>query len=155
MYCINTLGFHLAVGDVDGLLAYNCGGGCRVIKGPVFEVDGAELTPDFASFTLVSEEMLTDKITEYRFYGVYASRPELTLSLVLRVANGSPVVKFKYILRGNGACRLTKSKGERLDYCSVQMRSNETLTEVRFSEFNEMLHSFCLNEVPVRESTFA
>ena len=99
MYCINTLGFHLAVGDVDGLFVYNCGCGCRVIKGPVFEVDGTDLTPDFASFTLVSQEMLTDKITEYRFNGVYASRQELKLSLVLRVAKGSPVVKFKYILR--------------------------------------------------------
>ena len=34
------------------------------------------------------------------------------------------------------------------------MRGNETLTEVRFSEFNEMLHSFCLNEVPVKNSSF-
>ena len=34
------------------------------------------------------------------------------------------------------------------------MRSEEQLTEVRFSEFNPMLHSFCLNEVPVREIAF-
>lgn len=155
MFSINTPKFLLTVGNTDCLLDYNCGGSCRLIKGPVFEVEREEVTPDFSSFALVSEEKLTDTITQYRFDGVYTARPELTLSLILRVANGSPVVKFKYILRGNGTSRLTKSKGERLDYCSVQMHSNEILTEVRFSEFNEMSHSFCLNEVPVRESAFA
>ena len=155
MYSINTPAYELTVGSDEALLAYSRGGGRRVIKGPVFEVDGEYLAPDFASFDLVSEERLTDTITQYRFDGAYAARPELTLSLILRVAQGSPVVKFKYLLRGNGTCRLTKSEGERLEYCSIQMQEKETLTEVRFSEFNEMLHSFCLNEVPVRESAFA
>ena len=155
MYSINTPDYELTVGSDEALLAYSRGGGRRVIKGPVFEVDGEYLAPDFASFDLVSEERLTDTITQYRFDGAYAARPELTLSLILRVAQGSPVVKFKYLLRGNGTCRLTKSEGERLEYCSIQMQEKETLTEVRVSEFNEMLHSFCLNEVPVRESAFA
>ena len=155
MHSINTHAFNLTVGGPDGLLVYNCGGSRRAIEGPVFEVDGVDLNPDFSSFTLVSEEMLTDNITQYRFDGVYAAKPELTLSLILRVANGSPIVKFKYILRGNRTSRLTKTKGERLEYGSIQMQENETLVEVRFSEFNAMLHSFCLNEVPVRESAFA
>ena len=154
MFCINTSDFHLTVGNDDCLLAYNSREGRRVIKGPVFEVDGAALAPEFVSFTLVSQEKLTEAITEYQFDGVYAAKPQLTLSTIIRVVDGSPIVKFKYILRGNGTCRLTKTNGERLDYCSLQMDSSETLTEVRFSEFNDMLHSFCLNEVPVRESAF-
>ena len=155
MYSINTPDYELTVGSDEALFAYNRGNACRVIKGPVFEVDGADLLPELVSLDMVSEESLTDTITQYRFDGTYAARPELTLSLVLRVAQGSPVVKFKYLLRGNGTCRLTKSEGERLEYCSLQMLEKETLTEVRFSEFNEMLHSFCLNEVPVKESAFA
>ena len=155
MYSINTPDYELTVGSDEALLAYNRGNDCRVIKGPVFEVEGADLLPELVSLDMVSEETLTDAITQYRFDGTYAARPELTLSLVLRVAQGSPVVKFKYILRGNGTSRLTKSEGERLEYYSIQMQEKETLTEVRFSEFNEMLHSFCLNEVPVRESAFA
>lgn len=154
MYSINTPDYELTVGSDDALLAYNRGNACRVIKGPVFEVDGADLLQELVSLDMVSEETLTDAITQYRFDGTYTARPELTLSLILRVAQGSPVVKFKYLLRGNGTCRLTKSEGERLEYCSIQMQEKETLTEVRFSEFNEMLHSFCLNEVPVRESAF-
>jgi len=155
MFCISTPDFSLTVGTADGLFAYNSRGGCRMIAGPVFEVDGEDLYPEFESLDFVSEEKLTDTITQYRFDAVYAARLELTLSLVLRVAKGSPVVKFKYILRGDGTRRLTKSQGERLEYCSVQMQETETLTEVRFSEFNEMIHSFCLNEVPVKESAFA
>lgn len=154
MHCIDTARYNLVVGDTDGLLAYKQGERFRVIKGPIFEVDGSDLCPEFASFSLVSCEILNEKITEYRYDCMYASNPDLTLTLILRVADGSPVVKFKYILRGNGTRRLTKVRGERLDYCCVQMRSNETLTEVRFSEFNEMLHSFCLNEVPVKNSSF-
>lgn len=154
MHCIDMARYNLVVGDTDGLLAYKQGERFRVINGPIFEVDGSDLCPEFASFSLVSCETLNKKITEYKFDCVYASKPDLTLSLILRVADGSPVVKFKYILRGNGTRRLTKVRGERLDYCCVQMRSNETLTEVRFSEFNEMLHSFCLNEVPVKNSSF-
>ena len=155
MNCIHTSAYRLTIGGADGLLSYGFGDICRVIKGPVFEVEGEDLLPDFASVSLVSQKKLGEKIAEYEFACNYVSRPELFLSLVVRVADGSPVMKFKYLLRGDGTCRLTKSQGKRLDYGSVQMQENETLTEVRFSEFNEMLHSFCLNEVPVKESGFA
>lgn len=155
MHCINMPDYSLVIGGADGLISYSFDGKCRVIKGPVFEVDGKDLLPDFASVSLVSQEKLGEKITEYWFEGIYASKPELILSLAVRVAAGSPVMRFKYILRGNGTYCLTKVQGERLDYGSVQMQENEALTEVRFSEFNEMLHSFCLNEVSVKESAFA
>ena len=155
MYSIDTPAYHLTVGCADGLFSYNRGGSSRVIQGPVFEVDGEDLAPVFASVALAAREKLTDPLTEYRFDCAYAARQDLTLSLLLRVADGSPVVKFKYILRGERTHRLTKSKGERLEYGGVQLRENETLTEVRFSEFNAMLHSFCLNEVAVKESAFA
>ena len=85
---------------------------------------------------------------------VYADRPELTLRLLLRLSERSPILKFKYLLLGDGTARLTKTNGEKLDYVTLQAAEDDTLTEVRFSEFNEMLHSFCMNEVPVAESDF-
>lgn len=154
MYHINVKDYTLYVGGTEGLLVYERDSVCRVIYGPVFEVDGVDLTPDFSSVSLVSEDNISEKITEYHFCCVYTPMPTLSLSLILRVADGSPVVKFKFILRGNGSNRLTKSQGERLNYCQLQLRDSEALTEVRFSEFNEMLHSFCLNEVPIKESAF-
>ena len=153
MLQINTLCYHLEIGGDDGLLIYQSSNFRRVLQGPVFEADGQELTPVFSSVNLVSTEKRNDAVTEYRFNAVYTNRPELTLGIVVRVTEASPVLKFKFILLGNG--RLTKHQGERLDYCSMQLEQGESLTEVRFSEFNQLLHSFCMNEVPVRESSFA
>ena len=151
---INTPSYSLTVGTPDGLLVYSRLDTRYVLRGPVFEVEGADLLPQFSSVSLVSQEKRGEEIVEYRFDGVYAACPELVLSLIVRVAQGSPVIKFKYILRGNGNCRLTKSRGERLEYCALQLKPEDTLTEVRFSEFNVMLHSFCMNEVPVKASSF-
>ena len=153
MFHIETSRYRLELGADDGLLVYRCGDFRKALAGPVFEVDGSPLAPVFSSFALVSSEKLNSAVTEYRFDGIYAARPELSLSILVRAADASPVLKFKYILQGNGT--LTKTQGERLDYCALQLAGAETLTEVRFSEFNEMLHSFCMNEVPVKESHFA
>ena len=145
--------YRLEIGSGDGLLVYQSGSFRRVLQGPVFEVDGEDLAPVFSSAELVCTEKRSDTITEYHFDAVYAARPELKLRTLIRVAAGSPVIKFKFILQGAG--RLTKRQGERLDYCTVRLNNGESLTEVRFSEFNQLLHSFCMNEVPVRASSFA
>ena len=153
MHQINTPYYFLEIGGNDGLLVYQNGNFRRALQGPVFEVDQADLPPVFSSVNLVCTKKCNDSVTEYRFDAVYAPRPDLTLGIVVRVAEASPVLKFKWILQGAGC--LTKRQGERLDYCSLQMGKGESLTEVRFSEFNQLLHSFCMNEVPVRESSFA
>ena len=159
MYTFHTSAYRLTVGCADGgettLLTYACQNRAYSIQGPVFEVDGEALLPRFSSVELVSVTSLNDVVTEYAVDGVYADRPELTLRVLLRVAEGSPVLKFKYLLTGDGSARLTKAFGERLDYGSLLVSTEDKLTEVRFSEFNEMLHSFCMNEVPVEESAFA
>ena len=154
MCVVNTSFYSLKVGVPDGLLEYGSCGSRNVLQGPVFEVDGTDLLPQFSSVYLVSHQKRREEIREYRFEGVYSARPELKLSVILRVAEESPIIKFKYILRGNGSCCLTKNHGERLDYCSVRLKPEESLTEVRFSEFNQMIHSFCMNEVPVKVSSF-
>lgn len=154
MSCINVHHYQLEIGSPEGLFIYSSGGFRRVLEGPVFEVDGADLTPDFSSVACVCKEKRSEAVTEYRYDAVYAARPELTLSILLWVSEHSPIFKFKYLLRSSVPCSLTKSRGERLDYCALGMAPGETLTEVRFSEFNEMLHSFCMNEVPVKESSF-
>lgn len=153
MFLLKTACYSLEIGAEDGLLAYTCGNFRKALQGPVFEVDGAPLFPDFSCVSLVSKEKRNEAVTEYRLDAVYALRPELTLTILVRVAEASPVLKFKYFLRGDGM--LTKCQGERLDYCTVQLTGPEALTEVRFSEFNQMLHSFCMNEVPVKDSFFA
>lgn len=155
MELIQTPLYTLQIGTPEGLLTYQTDTFTRPLAGPVFEVDGKLLTPQFTSITPVSKTKLNDAVTEYRFDCVYAALPDLTLGLILRIAEASPILKFKYTLTGNGAHRLTASAGDKLDYCAVSLEKEEALTEVRFSEFNQMLHSFCMNEVPVKESCFA
>ena len=154
MDLIRTPFYTLEIGTAEALLVYQSGTFVRSLGGPVFEVDGQVLAPAFSSVTPIFQKNLNDAVTEYQFDCVYTALPDLTLRLILRVADGSPILKFKYALKGNGAHRLTRSAGEKLDYCTVSIAEEEALTEVRFSEFNQMLHSFCMNEVPVKDSCF-
>ena len=155
MYMLHTSAYDLTVGGENTLMTYTCGDASRSLCGPVFEVDGEALLPRFSSVKLVSETSLNHAVTEYALDAAYADRPSLTLRVLLRVADSSPILKFKYLLMGDGRARLTKKEGEKLDYTALRVAAGETLTEVRFSEFNELLHSFCMNEVPVEESFYA
>ncbi|MBO5510849.1 MAG: alpha-galactosidase [Clostridia bacterium] len=152
--CIRTSRYTLTLGGESALLTYRTPTASRDLIGPIFEVDGAPLLPVFSSVEKACEKKRNDAVTEYAFDLAYEAIPALTLRLLLRVADASPVVKFKYILLGDGAHKLTKTAGERLDYCALSVPSADSLTEVRFSEFNEMLHSFCMNEVPVKDTAF-
>ncbi len=153
-YEIKTPNYCLEIGGKEAFIVYKSESSIRTLKGPEFEVDGKILRPDFTEVTLVSEEQLNHCIMEYKYDAVYAEYPDLTLQLVARVVNETPILKFKYILKSTGDHRLTKVSGEKLNYCSLQISAKEHLTEVRFSEFNEMLHSFCMHEVPIQDHYF-
>ncbi|MBQ8345453.1 MAG: alpha-galactosidase [Clostridia bacterium] len=154
MQRIRTPFYGLTIGCDDGLITYETPTFTKKLSGPVFEIDGEELLPSFQSVALVSEIRRNANITEYTFRAVYAAHPALTLHLTVRVAEKSPIVKFKYELTGNGTERLTKTNGDKLDYCALRLGADDQTTEVRFSEFNKMIHSFCMNEVPLKDSFF-
>lgn len=151
---IRTPNYCLEIGGKAGFLVYKSELSTRVLKGPSFEVDGKLLLPEFTKLSLADEKRLNRCITEYIYEANYAEYPELTLQFIVRVADETPILKFKYRLKSSEDNRLTKTAGEKLDYCSLQIFEKEHLTEVRFSEFNEMIHSFCMNEVPIPESYF-
>ncbi len=155
MYILHTATYDLTVGGERALLTYATPTASRALQGPVFEVDGEALLPRFSSVELVSQTKCNAAVTEYAVDAVYADSSDLTLRVLLRVAEGSPILKYKYQLMGGGAHRLTKTDGEKLDYGTLCVPAEDRLTEVRFSEFNEMLHSFCMNEIPVEDSFFA
>lgn len=155
MQNIKTPFYTLDVGGADALLRYTANGRTFVLAGPVFEVDGAPLTPDFSTVELVSEQNLGN-VTEYRFAAAYRTLPGITLTLVLHTAEQTPVMRFQYLLSGDGVHRLTKTSGaDALEYLKWNAAPGDSMTEVRFSEFNQLTHSFCMNEVPVEESFFA
>lgn len=154
MYNIKTPLYCLKLNTDGALITYTAEGATKNLKGPLFEVDGKALFPIFSSVNLKNKTNLNDQVTEYTIDASYENEPSLTLRISLRIAEKSPILKFKYSLIGDGTKQLTKVNGENLDYISLQAESGDSITEVRFSEFNEMLHTFCMNEVSVSDSAF-
>lgn len=154
MQVIKTLNYSLCIGDNEKLITYRNKISEHALCGPVFEVDGMLLQPLFSKVELISQRRLNEELVEYQVDGIYEKHPDITLSILLRVSDCTPVLKFRYILKGNGTSCLTKTAGEKLDYCSWKLHDDEYLTEVRLSDFNAMFHSFCMTELPVRASSF-
>ena len=154
MYNIETPLYQLILNTEGALLSYIVNGHAKNIQGPLFEVDGKALLPVFSTITLHETISLNTQISEYVFHAVYKSEPSLKLKISIRISEKSPILKLKFSLIGNGTKYLTKVGGESLDYLSLKVDNNDKITEVRFSEFNEMLHEFCMNEVSVSNSAF-
>jgi alpha-galactosidase len=137
------------------LWQYDGGGGTYRIAPPVFEIDGAARAAVLRDVRVVGETTLPNGVREHRLAGAFADDPCLALALIFRVADGDPVVRVRYELSGMAAHRLTKSAGaDALTYLTLDL-AGAAVTEVRFSEFNEMVHSFCLVEAPLADRHFA
>lgn len=156
MPTLQTKHYTLKILENGAFLTYSSTQGKEyALSGPVFEVNGAPLLPEFSAAACVSKQTLSAVLQEYSYALSYKNAPGLTLTLVLRVAEESPVVRFGYRLSGKDY-QLTKQAGQDcLTYFSLPVKEDDALTEVRFSEFNQLTHSFCMNEVPVEESFFA
>ena len=126
------------------------------IGAPRFSVEGQPLQGALSHVKPVGDPRpLPNGCTEYRFAGALASRDDLALVVVMRLSPDSPVLRFRYILTSRSACRLTKHAGrDRLDYLSVSLADLPAAKEIRLGEFNEMVHSYCLSEQPLRATHF-
>ena len=98
---------------------------------------------------------LPNGVTEHRFSGLLADDPDLSLELVFRIAPGSPVVRFQYVLHSAAAHHLTKTSGkDRITYLTTSFSGLPEAMEVRLSEFNEVVHSYTLAERAVEPHHF-
>ncbi len=133
------------------------GGTALAFAPPVFEVDGTAAVAHLdAPPALEGPTILAHRVHEYRCRGRLASDASLSLEITFQVSPGSPVVRFRYALHSTGARRLTKTGGsDALTYLTTSLAGLPDATEVRFSEFNERVHSFCLAERPVEARQFA
>ncbi|HEX2952117.1 MAG TPA: alpha-galactosidase, partial [Armatimonadota bacterium] len=123
---------------------------------PTFEIDGENKTTLLRDIHAVSApEILSNGCKEYRFIGTFAADDALSLEMIFRLADSSPVVRFRYILHSATARKLTKSAGsDALTYFFFSAADCATVTEVKFSEFNEFVHSYCLVEEDITPGTF-
>lgn len=128
----------LATGESVGLAA------------PALHIDGRTVT---AALDVTDQERreVGAGIVEYRFGGRLREVPTVGADVVVRLAEDSRVVRFRYRLRGDGH-RLTKPDGrDALTYLRLPLAGCTDLTEVRFSEFDALTHSYLPTETPVPE----
>jgi len=116
--------------------------------GPNFEVDGKILNCDLSQIQQIGEPLvLNNKVVEYVLQATYKSFPDLFLRMTFRIPDSNPVVRFRYELIGSGNYKLTKSGGvDNIRYLKLLVPKISKMKEVKLSEFNEMVHSFCLSE---------
>ncbi len=146
------------VGSAACLLQYSIPGTRRVfrLQPPVFEIDGQ---PRAARLRGLREaepcRLLPHGVTEHVWTGEFRDLPGLHLDIVLRLAPDSPVIRFHYRLRADRVFRLTRSQGrDALTYLGLGLGA-APCKEVRFSEFDESVHSFRLTENAVPDAAFA
>lgn len=144
-------------GDADCLWRYQATGSSvtHAVAPPVFEIDGQSVPAVLRTLSSQPPVTLRHGVVEHRVSGTFAADPTLNLELVFRVAQGDPVVRFRYALHSTAPRRLTKTAGaDALTYLGLATASCATVTEVRFSEFSELVHSFCLVEEDLPDRQF-
>lgn len=149
LYFPNTASclWQLALPNVETRLAF---------APPVAEIDGRAVTLLGPLTPLGEPVILPHGPVEQTLSAPVAGQAGLALRLVLRIAPGCPVVRFRYELHSAAPRRLTKTGGgDSLTYLSVSLVGFPRVTEVQLSQFNEMVHSFCLQENPIVEGDFA
>jgi alpha-galactosidase len=127
----------------EALWEYQSGQFKQVIAPPVFELDGKEVKGVFRSFTTVERFIEKINIREYTVSGQLEGMPEVTMTLVLRVAPDNPIVRFMYSLVAETDIKMTKSeKKDHLEYVRTMLSRYDQFTEVTLSEFFELEHCF-------------
>jgi hypothetical protein len=116
--------------------------------GPTFEIDGKILNCDLSPIQKIGEPLvLNNGVVEYVLQAPYKLYPDLFLRMTFRIPDTNPVIRFRYELIGLGNHKLTKTGGvDNIQYLKLSVPEISKIKEVKLSEFNEMVHSFCLSE---------
>jgi alpha-galactosidase len=124
---------------------------------PEFEIDGKLVSTKLSAVKLIgTPEKLINGTTEYIVEGSLSEIPDMTMRITFRVPETNPIIKFRYELLSKSSHKLTKTNGhDKINYLKVSFNGLPVVKEVRFSEFNEMVHSFCLSERIIEQGYFA
>jgi len=112
---------------------------------PQFEIDGS---PSGVPKNVIKsgEKALNDHIIELAAQGTLDCGA--TLKIKLRVCKETPIIRFRYILSSDAPMCMTKTAGENLTYFTYVSAGEPERVEIRFANFDQLLHSYCMNEVP-------
>jgi len=125
------------------------------ISFPTFEIGGkAEPLNVVYWQELNTPVLLRNGVTEYSLHGE-TQLSGVSLNLLLRVAEDSPVVRLKFIVTSLSSIRLTKVIGkDRLNYFTASFPAVIVAKEIRFSEFNEKAHATHRTEALLSDKMF-
>jgi alpha-galactosidase len=126
-------------------------------KAPEFEIDGKSTVAKLSGVRLLDNPLtLRNGVKEYTAEGILTEIPDITLKATFQVSENNPIVRFRYEILSDASHQLTKSKGhDQLTYFGISLKGFPRMKEVRLSEFNEMVHSFCLSERTIEDKHFA
>ena len=138
----------------NGLICRNNDSDPVTLTWPVFEIDGKQTVNTGLRWSAPTETALPNGCTETRQTSRIAEGVDLTL--VLRAAPDSPIVRFRYELSAGPDAKLTRSRGtDAITYGRLSLSDYPSVTEIRLSEWVAVHHSYELNEVAIAERDFA
>ncbi|ANE46434.1 hypothetical protein SY83_09285 [Paenibacillus swuensis] len=142
----------------EGLWAYRVAAEDITIPvyAPRIQLNGTDIQCDVKQFQLNNNEplLLPNGSVEYQVTGPVTVQPSLFLTITFRIAPTSPVIRFKYTFSSTGLLHMTKTNGsDELDYFSYNLKHFQP-TEIRLSDYNELVHSYTLSEHRVQPSWF-
>ncbi len=126
-------------------------------QAPIVEIDGSIHTALMSSVILAGNpQVLRNGVNEYVVEGNLKEPSDMTMRIIFQVSENNPIVKFRYELFSKQPHKLTKSTGfDQINYFTVSFSALDNIKEVRFSEFNEMVHSFFLSERELEQKHFS
>jgi len=122
---------------------------------PTLELNGKlELLEVAAWQELEKPFLLRNGVMAYAFQGATQLKG-ITLQLYIRMAEASPVIRFRFALLSENEVKLTKTTGiDKLNYFTATLPTVALAKEIRFSEFNEKAHATHRTEAVLSEAMF-
>ena len=123
---------------------------------PQFEIDGNHYTALLSSVRLDDHpQLLKNGVKVFSVTGSFLQIPDISMSISFQVSEKNPIVRFRYEIFSQSEHKLTKNNGrDQINYFQVSLNGYPSVKEIRFSEFNEMVHSFCLSERVIEPNYF-
>lgn len=116
---------------------------------PQFEIDGIILgCPQ--DMREICREDLNEYITEIVYIGNLWE--DISLVLILRASKMSPIFRFRYVIQSEKSHYMTKKDGEKLAYFAYHTKDSYSKMEVRFSDYDYLIHGYQLMEIPAFET---
>lgn len=143
--------------DPDALWRYVVADGrSHAMAAPRVEIDGVVRCCTWAAEpSRGAPEALPNGCIAHRWTAAVGDDPDLRLTLEFRVAPDSPVLRFRYHLHAATPRHLTKVGGrDRLSLLGLDVRGFG-LSELRLSQWDEMIHSYVCEEEPIPEHELA